>query len=376
MNRWYFLSNIILSFTTPLLDLNFVSFGKNPDLLALTLPEIQINEVIDISNSSSALFYLYLLGCIITFISLLYKIYLVKKGLNTQNSGDAYSFLHLIKVDPELVGYDKIVAHEQIHIKQLHSLDILIFEAIKIVNWFNPIVYLLIRSVKLNHEYIADQETATFEDERVEYANLLVSQIFNTHGYSLKNNFFNKPFLKKRIVMLFKNKSKKSVLVRFSLLIPIMMVAFAFQAEKTSIINGSTPNDKGSLNVSTTLLADTNLLFTEVEIMPQPIGGFNAFYQYIGKNFAYPKEAIAAKVEGKVVTRFIIEKNGTISNVEIIKDLGYGTGEEAVRVLEESPKWKPGIQNGREVRVQFTLPIQLNPKVEEVVPSVPASSKD
>src|SRR5690606_41794719 len=72
----------------------------------------------------------------------------------------------------------------------------------------SPIVYLLLRSVKLNHEYIADEKATQSNDDRINYANLLVSHAFSTPVHSIMNNFFNKPFLKNRIMMLFKNKSR------------------------------------------------------------------------------------------------------------------------------------------------------------------------
>jgi len=372
----------MLSFTIPLLDLNLFSFETSPELFSVTLPEVQINGMADLPNSFSRLFYIYLIGCSTAFIWFLYRVLLIKRNLKTIHSGDAYSFLHLIKVDPHLTGQDKIIAHEHIHVKQLHSLDILIFEIIRIINWFNPIVYLLIRSVKLNHEYIADEETACMENERIDYANLLVSQAFGTQRYSLRNNFFNKPFLKKRIAMLFKNKSKKSVLLRFSLLIPIMLVAFAFQAEKVPEMNipvskfdvhaekvqeSNVPASKDEVTskISTVLHRDTTAVFTAVEVPPVPAGGMQGFYQYVGDNFVYTEEALAAKVTGRIIAQFIVEKDGSLSNIKILRDLGYGTGEAAVKMLENCPKWKPAIQNGKNVRVQFTLPIQLNQRAEE-----------
>lgn len=105
---------------------------------------------------------------------------------------------------------------------------------------------------------------------------------------------------------------------------------------------------------------DDQHLFTEVEIQPLPPGGMQAFLQYIGENYVYPKEAEAAEVSGRVITTFIVEKDGTLSNVKNIRDLGHGTGEEAVRVIKNGGKWKPGVQNGQSVRVQFTMPIVLN----------------
>jgi len=101
-------------------------------------------------------------------------------------------------------------------------------------------------------------------------------------------------------------------------------------------------------------------LFEAVEIPPTPQGGMNAFYQFIAKTYQYPAQAQENGVNGKVLVQFVVEKDGSLTNIKVLRDLKYGTGEEAVRMLKKAPKWKPGFQNGRAVRVQFTIPIQLN----------------
>ena len=80
----------------------------------------------------------------------------------------------------------------------------------------------------------------------------------------------------------------------------------------------------------------------------------------MGSEFKYPAEARKNGLSGGVTLRFIVEKDGSLSNIRIIRDAGMGTGEEAVRVLQNSVKWKPGMNKGEAVRVEYTLPIQLN----------------
>jgi len=100
--------------------------------------------------------------------------------------------------------------------------------------------------------------------------------------------------------------------------------------------------------------------FEAIEVQPQPPGGMAAFMKYIGDNYQYPSQAQAQGVSGRVVLTFVVEKDGSLTDIEIVRDLKYGTGEEAKRVLQKAKKWRPGVQNGRPVRVQFTLPIVLN----------------
>ncbi|WP_431243805.1 energy transducer TonB [Flavobacterium sp. P21] len=93
----------------------------------------------------------------------------------------------------------------------------------------------------------------------------------------------------------------------------------------------------------------------DVERQPEFPGGILEFYKFVGKNFKTP----ADKIEGKIIVEFMIETDGSLSEFQVIKDLGFGVGDEAIRVLKLSPKWNPGIQKGQPVRVLYTLPITI-----------------
>ena len=93
------------------------------------------------------------------------------------------------------------------------------------------------------------------------------------------------------------------------------------------------------------------------ETPAEPEGGLSAFYEFIGKNLKYPRLARQLDIEGKVTLTFIIERDGSLSDIEVIKGIGGGCDEEAVRVLAMSPKWNPGKQRGVPVRVRMTLPV-------------------
>jgi hypothetical protein len=86
------------------------------------------------------------------------------------------------------------------------------------------------------------------------------------------------------------------------------------------------------------------------------------FFKFVGENFNIPLEAVKNKVKGKVYLTFIVEMDGTLSNIKIIRDLGYGIGDEAARVLGISPKWIPGKVNGEAVRTMYSLPITVQSK--------------
>ena len=105
------------------------------------------------------------------------------------------------------------------------------------------------------------------------------------------------------------------------------------------------------------ITADTNKTFKAVDIDPSFPGGIEKFYRYLVKNQKYPAEARKTDLKGKVFITFVIERDGMLTDIKIVKSLSAETDAEAIRLIKDSPKWKPGIQNGRPVRVQYTLPI-------------------
>ena len=92
---------------------------------------------------------------------------------------------------------------------------------------------------------------------------------------------------------------------------------------------------------------------------PEFPGGLTEFYKFVGNNFKMPLEASKSKVNGKVDLSFSVEKDGTLSDFKIEKDLGFGLGDEAIRVLKISPKWIPGSKDGEAVKVSYSLPITI-----------------
>ena len=107
---------------------------------------------------------------------------------------------------------------------------------------------------------------------------------------------------------------------------------------------------------STAVSNDLPVSMSGIEVKPEFPGGINAFYKYVAKNFRTPD---VAGLKGKIFVTFVIDKEGNVVDIKVIRDLGHGTAEEAVRVLQNSPKWIPGQQNGETVRVQYSLPISI-----------------
>lgn len=101
-------------------------------------------------------------------------------------------------------------------------------------------------------------------------------------------------------------------------------------------------------------------IFTVVEDDPEFPGGLEALYKYVGENIVYPQVAKDNNITGKVYVTFVVERDGSVSGVKVLRDIGGGCGPEAVRVVKSLPRWKPGKQRGRPVRTQYNLPISFN----------------
>lgn len=115
--------------------------------------------------------------------------------------------------------------------------------------------------------------------------------------------------------------------------------------------NGTSMNDE---------TAEAGTIFDYVADMPYFEGGEAGLMNFIGKKIRYPREAVQAQVEGIVVVSFVIDRNGKVTDSTILKSLGYGTDEEALRVINSLPDWRPGKQNGKPVAVRYTLPIRFS----------------
>lgn len=140
-----------------------------------------------------------------------------------------------------------------------------------------------------------------------------------------------------------KTKTQKANGLWWRLLATLSVLAILFTVNTTAMAqNKKTSNDK---------------VFEKVEVMPEFPGGEQAMMDFVAKNVVYPQEARDKEISGRVLVGFIVEKDGSISETEVVKGIGGGCDEEAVRVVKAMPKWKPGKQKGKPVRVHFMLPL-------------------
>jgi len=531
LNRMYLLISGVLSLAIPFLRPEW--FVKQPVTQQIKISVDQFNMMmsqVTVSPDEAEPFNwgqlaggIYLCGVIFFLFRFIFQLVAVKKLIENRPAGVAFSFFHKKVIDDNLPGLETIYQHEEIHSRQLHTLDVLFFEALAILVWCNPVVYFYKKTVKNIHEYLADEEAARFQGDKESYAMLLLSKAFGIDQNVLTNSFFSKSLIKKRIFMLHKERSKKTAILKYGLFLPLFAVTLLFSsatisqnkeiiavAEQftTPEISIPAPPDYRQASELTVLKADswtafykhlsrtirypfsahenelqgnslvkftisngeingvsvvttlglgcdaevmknilsftdfkqvkdgkyslkvafrlpgvstaiknqvvsspsgyiplkevtvtafnrsssyktedftvvtttpeklsgrvTNIQITSdnpklkvfdfVSVEKQPVfpGGMTAFYKYLADNCKFPAEATAKKINGKVFLSFIVEANGELADIQVVRGLGYGTDEEAIRLLKNSPKWEPGILDGKQVRVRYNIPINFS----------------
>ncbi|WP_237421271.1 energy transducer TonB [Flavobacterium sp. HBTb2-11-1] len=372
-NRIYLLASIVFSLTIPLqlFSLGSVFSNGNQKIQLNQIMIVTSKAVLDKINYSQILIYFLAVvyGVVTTilvvrFIRNLFSFYfrmkkskveIVKgeKVVLTKEKVLPHSFWNIIFINQEDFENDMIpvelIVHEKAHLKQKHTVDILFVEVLKIVFWFNPLYLLYEKAIKLNHEFLADEAVNKRFGEVRNYQNLLLDFVSHKNTLPLASNL-NYLITKKRLLMMAKEKSPIRMILKVGSVTTVyVLLLFVFNTEviAQSSINAKNQNDY-KISYDTTSVKE-----------PQFPGGIEKFYMFVGQNFKMPTEFAKQKMEGKIFMEFMVEKDGSLSEFKIVKDLGYGVGDEAIRVLKLSPKWIPATENGKPVRVTYNLPITI-----------------
>ncbi len=335
-----------------------------------------------------------------------------------------FSFFNWIFINPTKHNRqetDEIMTHELAHCRQLHSVDILFTELFAIVFWANPFVWLLKREVRLNLEYLADNNVLAGGTDSKKYQYHLLGLAYRKNVATISNNFNVLP-LKKRIKMMNKKRTKRIAKVKYALYIPlaamllvvsnietvardIANVAKAMPMAKASVkqekmvdlsfSNKATVAVESRKNVQSTeaierkdnkmevqadnrnsemsaqKVEETTEVANEESAEKGPKKSPKKVYDYIEnmptfngnlnqwllQNMKYPVEAMNKKEQGKVIVQFIISENGEVSEPKIIRSVSPALDKEACRIVLAMPKWNPGKLKGKPVAVRYMLPI-------------------
>lgn len=288
---------------------------------------------------------------------------------------EPYSFFGWIFASPEShtpPALEEILVHEKTHVHQLHSIDVVLGEIVCILCWINPFAWLLKKEISSNHEYLADEQVMLAGYNKKEYQYHLIGLEHPEMAIAkLYNNFSVLP-LKKRITMLNKKRTGRVGKVKYLTLLPLAagllllnnidamarivsrQTTVPVPAEKTMIAPAP---EAVSVEVATPLPPDDDKVYEVVDVMPEFPGGETELLKYMARNVKYPAESIKNKEEGSLSLSFIINKDGSLSDIKVVKSLTPLLDAEAVRVVKNMPKWTPGKVKGKVVRVAYTTPI-------------------
>ena len=318
-----------------------------------------------------------------------------------------FSWMHYIVMNRS--DYEEhnaaILAHERGHIRLRHSWDLLLVDLLTALQWFNPAMWMLRQDLRAIHEYEADGEVLSQGINARQYQYLLISKASGIGGYSIANGISHST-LKNRITMMLHKKSNRRSLLKLLALIPIVGLALALNARTvtdyvydepqkqqpvkkgkkagTIKVNGQeikvveqgdivtmegevdqdlTPDirDTKSVEIPNAMVVDAKEdAFDVVEEMPEFPGGPKALMDYLMENVKYPKTAFDADIQGRVIAQFVVDKEGTVRDAHVVKSVDPTLDAEALRVINNMPKWRPGRQNGKVVNVKYTIPVNFN----------------
>ncbi|MGJ8744874.1 M56 family metallopeptidase [Polaribacter sp.] len=415
-NRWYLISTPMLSFILPFIKIPTFQKAVSQEFI-IYLPEIvlspekviektamyqSINEV----NYVNLIFWtgvglFSILFCLKLFkiINLIRTYEVVKKEFYTlvllPKQTKAFSFFNFIFLGKEIpVSQQKqIIAHEFVHSKQKHSLDLLFFEFLKIVMWFNPMIYFYQKRITLLHEYISDEVAAKSASKEM-YINNLLSNFFQVENIAFVNQFYKKTLLKKRIIMMKKTQSKKMNQLKYLVLIPVLASMLFYTSctstdKKSEIALLKNENEalKDSLNaikrelkitsgltkylskkISSPKSSDGSISFMEIDKAPTFLGcesGDKAcFSKEVQKHFTrnfksdLPNQLGLEAGKKRVFIGFKIDKEGNIVDVTA-RAPHPDIKEEVIRVMNTLPKMGPGEHHGEKLIVKYSLPVTL-----------------
>jgi hypothetical protein len=419
LNRIFLLSAIALSALIPAIHLN-LGHAKPAGMATVILDTLFVQDTYTTSGTGHGIDWTHLFAYGYVSVALLFAGFFIyqltglfsliwKNGIHRREGYfqviipeklPAFSFFHILFISDSVSADDRenpVISHEMAHAKQMHSADVLLFELVKIVQWFNPFVYIAQRLLKETHEYLADEAVLEQNSDSAGYRLLLLSQVFGIQpGIS---NYFNHSLIKKRFAMMTKEKSPLIRQIRYLLVLPVAVLLLllfssqeqAFSQEKKTELEAPPPpppppppaDITGQTDLKCTNESGETIYFKTDQMPEFQGGGIENVQKYVQMNVTYPENAKKAHVQGKIYVQWIVNEAGRVVDVKVVKSMdvrkakevtvvGYTKEEqhnaqaavgdleaEAVRVISSMPEWTPGKQDGKPVKVQYTMPIMF-----------------
>ena len=277
----------------------------------------------------------------------------------------SFSFFDTIYLSREIEENDikAIVAHESSHIRHRHSAEKVAMQLLRALMWWNPFVWIAQRRLTEVHEYEADADVL---GEGYDVNDYITSILKSLLGYSPDiANSFRDSLTKKRFKMMITKRRSRYALLRTLAVLPLLaalLCTFSFTAKAVEPVNvghAAVKNVSGE-PVAGVAAQDEDEVYMKAETMPRfQNGDENNFRNWVMAHINYPEETLKSGKTGRVIVKFIVEKDGSIGDVSLLETFDKAAGEESIRVVESSPKWSAGMVKGKAVRVQYIMPINF-----------------
>jgi len=324
---------------------------------------------------------LYLFGAAVTFVYYLRSygsmFRLLRRTPGEQHDGytlhlldqdtPSFSWLrHIVLSRSDYARYPAILTHEKAHVHCGHSRDLLLSSLLTVFQWYNPLVWVCRSELKLIHEYEADDFVLNQGIDATQYQLLLVKKAVGEKRFLLANGF-NHAQLKNRITMMQTPARAAWKKLSLLLLIPLLAGTVLLLAECTSRESISPAVEQQAEQVQPAVAPETKaapaeeedpISFALVETKPRFDGGdANKFSHWVNEHLQYPPEAKEKKIQGRVTIQFTVDKDGSVTNVKVLRSPDQSLSDAALSVISNSPKWTPGYVNGEPVRVIYNYPV-------------------
>ncbi len=262
-----------------------------------------------------------------------------------------FTFFNSIYLSPsDLAEEQPVLLHEYAHVKGGHSMDNVLMAFVVAVFWFNPLIYLLARKMRENHEYIADSYVLQHNYSVLQYGQTILSAAMKCSIPFMGSGFKGQSTIGKRIQRLQKCKPKYLINMKYLLIVP-MLVGMAFMAscQKNQVVP---PGGENQISDKSTGI--------EVDQPAEFPGGMDGLIGFMTSEIKYPKDVANAGITGKTVVTFTVTKDGKVANPAIASSSGNTQlDNEAIRVVAQMPNWIPAQDGGKNVSSELKLPVQF-----------------
>ena len=373
LNRFLLLAGSYLCLLLPLVRLRTVEAVASASDLTMVAVGEEAGRVVTSAHSIWPML-LYVAGCLVTlalFGVSAWKMHrLIQRGEKTECEGcrlvlldediASFSWKNVVVMSrKDLLENPAILTHERMHIAHRHSLDLILFLPLQIFFWWNPLMWITREELRLLHEYEADESVIQNGIDATQYQLLLVRKAVGEQRFSLASGFQHAK-LKNRIEMMLKPSSSGWMRWSYLALIPVL-AAFMFACNsprKTEAAAPETSEPAPAVAADKAAPEQEALPFQLIEVKPRFNGGDAAeFSKWVNSQLAYPEKAKQAGIQGRVVIQFTVGADGAVRDAKVLRGVSEDLDAEALRVVSSSPRWEPGIQDGKAVPVTFTFPV-------------------